>query len=222
MSDRAVINVCFHGIGIPSRELEPGESRYWVTQPQFEAIVDEITLWPSAQISFDDGNQSDVEFGLPALVERGLTAAFFVLAGRLDSPGSLNPPDIVDLSRAGMTIGTHGMNHRSWRGMDPDTRRQELVLSRDRITEVAGRRIDQAALPLGQYDRRLLSYLRQLGYQSVHTSDRRQGRIGSWLQPRFSVRSHDSPQTVREAVQASLRPFRRVRLTAVGFAKRYR
>ena len=222
MGDGAVVNVCFHGIGTPSRELEPGESRYWVTEQQFESILDEVASWPSVQISFDDGNKSDVEFGLPALVERGLTATFFVLAGRLDSVSSLDPGDIVDLCSAGMTVGTHGMNHRSWRGMDAETRHRELSDARERIAEIAGRSVDQAALPLGQYDRRLLSHLRRLGYQSVHTSDRRLARAGSWLQPRFSVRADDSAQSMREAVKSAQQSRRRMKLEAVGLVKRLR
>ena len=222
MGEGAVVNVCFHGIGTPSRELEPGESPYWVTEQQFESILDEIATWSSLQISFDDGNKSDVELGLPALVERGLTATFFVLAGRLDSVGSLDPGDIVDLSSAGMTVGTHGMNHRSWRGMDAETRQRELADARERIAEIAGCSVDQAALPLGQYDRRLLSHLRRLGYKSVFTSDRRLARGGSWLQPRFSVRYDDSPQTMREAIRAARKPNQRVKLEAAGLAKRVR
>ncbi len=142
---------------------------------QFESILDEIASWPSVQISFDDGNKSDVEFGLPALVERGLTATFFVLAGRLDSVGSLDPGDIVDLCSAGMTVGTHGMNHRSWRGMDAETRHRELSDARERIAEIAGRSVDQAALPLGQYDRRLLVASPATGLSSLCTP-----AIGAW------------------------------------------
>ena len=219
MGEGAVVNVCFHGIGTPSRELEPGESQYWVTEQQFESILDEIAAWPSLQISFDDGNKSDVELGLPALIERGLTATFFVLAGRLDSAGSLDPADVAELCSAGMTVGTHGMNHRSWRGMDAETRQRELSDARERIAEISGRSVDQAALPLGQYDRRLLSHLRRLGYQSVHTSDRRLARAGMWLQPRFSVRSDDSPQTIREAVRSARMLRHRLKLEAAGLAK---
>lgn len=222
MSDRAVINACFHGIGTPSRELESGESRYWIALPQFESILDEIASWPSMQISFDDGNRSDVEFGLSAVLQRGLTATFFVLAGRLQTAGSLNAADIVDLCSAGMTIGTHGMDHRSWRAMDSMTRRRELIAAREQISEIAGHVVDRAALPLGQYDRRLLSHLKEVGYRSVYTSDRRPARAGSWLQPRFSVRSDDSPQTLRQAVQAARLPRERLKREAAGLVKRLR
>ena len=51
------------------------------------------------RISFDDGNASDLEIGLPALLERGLTATFFVLAGRLGRPGSLDADEVARCSR---------------------------------------------------------------------------------------------------------------------------
>ena len=73
VADR-LLNICFHGIGTPGRALEPGEDRYWITSDEFHRILDEIATWPSTRISFDDGNASDLEIGLPALVERGLTA----------------------------------------------------------------------------------------------------------------------------------------------------
>lgn len=222
MTDKSLINICFHGIGNPGRELEPGESRYWISVQQFDAILDEIALWPSLRISFDDGNHSDVEFGLPALAKRGLKATFFVLAGRLGEAGSIDTAGIAELSKAGMTIGTHGMGHRSWRGMDASTEQMELMAARRQIAEVARCSVDEAALPLGQYDRRLLYQLKRLGYQAVHTSDRRQARAGSWLQPRFSVRAEDTAQTLRRQVKAARRIDRKLKLEAVGAIKRFR
>ena len=49
------------------------------------------------RLSFDDGNSSDVEIALPALRERGLPRRFFVVAGRLDRPGSLSRDDVREL-----------------------------------------------------------------------------------------------------------------------------
>jgi peptidoglycan/xylan/chitin deacetylase (PgdA/CDA1 family) len=217
-----VVNVCFHGIGKPRRELEPGEAPYWVAEDQFLAILDEVATWPSVRVSFDDGNSSDVDLALPALVERGLTADFFVLAGRLDSPGSLDADGVRELHRNGMTVGTHGMSHRSWRGMDARTREDELVVARDRLAEVVGEPVDRAACPLGRYDRQLLTEMRRLGYTRVFTSDRRAARAGAWLQPRFSVRAPDTPGSMRD--QALTRPglLRRSKLSAVGVVKRLR
>jgi hypothetical protein len=133
MADDHVINVCFHGVGKPTRELEPGEAGYWISEDQFNRILDEVVTWPAVRLSFDDGNTSDLEIALPALLERGLRADFFALAGRLDMPGALDPDGVRELHRYGMRIGTHGMRHRSWRGMDADTSHDELVAARDAL-----------------------------------------------------------------------------------------
>jgi len=222
MAADSVLNICFHGIGTPRRELEPGEDAYWIKADRYVQILDEIATWPSARISFDDANASDVEFGLPALVERGLSAQFFVLAQRLDSPGSLGTGDIHELVGRGMLIGTHGMSHRSWQRMDAATRTEELVEARQLIEEVAGTAVTQAACPMGRYDRHLLSELRRLGYQRVYTSDRQVARRDHWLQPRFSVRRTDTPESMRRIALSGLSPARRARDGIVSSIKRWR
>lgn len=217
-----LVNICFHGVGTPARPLEDGEAPYWVERDLFLRVLDDVMTWPRVDLSFDDGNASDVEIALPALVERGLTARFFVLAGRLDLPGSLGRDDVRTLQSAGMTIGTHGMHHRPWRAMNAADRADELVEARRRIQEAAGSPVDEAACPLGRYDRRLLAELRRLGYRRVHTSDRRAARAGAWVQPRFSVRSHDSVTSLREQALTPAPAITRLRLHATGLIKQLR
>lgn len=216
------LNICFHGVGTPARPMEEGEARYWVTRDAFLRILDEVARWPQAVLSFDDGNASDVEIALPALVERGLTATFFVLAGRLDQAGSVSRDDVRALGEAGMGVGTHGMDHRPWRGMSSAERDLELVTARAMIAEVSGAPVHEAACPLGRYDRRLLGDLRRLGYQRVHTSDRRPARSSSWLQPRFSVVSDDTVESLRHNVLQPPDLRRRARNLAVAAIKPYR
>lgn len=217
-----MINICFHGIGTPQRETEPGEDRYWISEDLFHAVLDEIRTWPDVRISFDDGNTSDVEIGLPALLARGLTADFFVLASRLESTGSLDEKAVRQLHESGMTIGSHGMWHRPWRGMDPDTRQAELVTARERLAEVAGVPVDIAACPLGRYDRELIGHMRRLGYTRVYTSDRRPARAGSWLQPRYSLRRDDTVDGLRAEALRGPGALKRMKLEAVGVVKRLR
>ena len=222
MVEDRIINICFHGVGTPRRELEAGEAGYWVSADRFRRILDEITTWPSVRITFDDGNASDAEIALPALVERELCADFFVLAGRLGTGGSLDEDAVRELRRRGMGIGTHGMCHRSWRGMDAGVRHDELVAARERLSVVAGAAIDSAACPLGRYDRRVLAELRRLGYQRVFTSDRRPARRSAWLQPRYSVRHDDTPETLRAAALGRPPLLQRAQSAAVGVVKRWR
>ena len=222
MTSDSVVNICFHGVGTPQRELEPGEDVYWVGADQFRRILDELVTWPAVRISFDDGNASDLEIGLPGLVERKLRADFFVLAGRLDSAGSLDRAGVRELHQQGMGIGSHGMRHRSWRGMDQETRHAELVTARELLAEVAQTSVDTAACPLGRYDRGLLRALRELGYTRVFSSDRRLARQSAWLQPRYSVRRQDTAESLRAEVLTRPTLRSRSRASAVGLVKRWR
>lgn len=217
-----LLNLTFHGIGDPGRELEPGEARYWVTTPSYAAIVAAVAGLPRVAISFDDGNASDVRLGLPVLLDHGLTATFFVLAGRLDTDGSLSSADVRHLVSEGMQIGTHGMDHVSWRGMDDQTVVRELVDARAAIAGVAGCDVVAAACPLGRYDRTSLGHLRRLGYERVYTSDRRPARADAWLQSRYSVTREDTPESILELATQHPSIGVRVRRAAVGVWKQLR
>lgn len=195
------VNLCFHGIGTCEREREPGEAHYWVRETVFLGILDGVRDERHVRLSFDDGNRSDVDIAAPALEERGLRAAFFPLAGRLDDPASLAPADIRALRAAGMTIGSHGWSHVPWRGLNGADARREVVEARTVLEEAGGVIIDEAALPLGRYDRRILRHAKRAGYRHVYTSDRFPARGGSWLQARYSVTADDTVESVMRLVR---------------------
>ncbi|HEX6872231.1 MAG TPA: polysaccharide deacetylase family protein [Micromonosporaceae bacterium] len=220
MAER-VIHMLFHGIGTPRRELEPGEDRYWVGVDQFQELLAEVAGWPQARISFDDGNLSDLDHGLPALTARGLTATFFIIAGRLGQPGSVDADGVRELRRHGMRIGSHGMWHRPWRGLTSEQVQEEFVAARERLAGVVGEPVDEAACPLGQYDRAVLAALRREGYRRVYTSDRRPANPDAWLQARYSVRREDTAAGLR-AIVFDRSPLTRARAGAAGLVKRWR
>lgn len=217
-----VLNLCFHGIGDPGRELEPGEDAYWIDPVTFGEILDVVRLRPEVRLSFDDANASDATIALPELRARELRASFFVVAKRLDRPGSLTRDEVRLLHAAGMTIGNHGMTHRPWRGLDPGDQDREYVAAREAIAAVIGAPVHHAALPLGRYDRRSINRLRRLGYRSVHTSDRRWAREGHWMQPRFSIHRGDTADWVEQELLRPPSPTTRARGALVGTAKRWR
>jgi peptidoglycan/xylan/chitin deacetylase (PgdA/CDA1 family) len=205
MADDSVTNFCFHGIGRPQRNLEPGEAAYWIGADFFHRVLDQLVGRSDVAISFDDGNASDQTDGLPALVERGLTATFFALAGRLGQAGSVDGSALRELRTQGMSIGSHGMHHVPWRALNEATRREELEDARAVLAEASEGAVVEAALPLGRYDRRVLTQLRILGYQRVYSSDRLAARQGDWFQPRYSVRADDTPETIRRLLQGPTR-----------------
>ncbi|MFN0030179.1 MAG: polysaccharide deacetylase family protein [Acidimicrobiales bacterium] len=216
-----MINICFHGIGIPGRRLEPGEDRYWIRSDTYYTLLDEIASRSDVHVSFDDGNASDVEIGLPGLLERGLSASFFVVAGRVGGAGSLCQDELRELQRQGMEIGSHGMDHRPWPDLRNEARHDELEGARHRLEELLDAKVDTAAVPLGRYNRRLLNDLKRLGYRRVYTSDRRHScSPDAWLQPRFSVRKQDTVSNLRAEVLGQPPASRRLTTNVKSIYKR--
>jgi peptidoglycan/xylan/chitin deacetylase (PgdA/CDA1 family) len=182
------INLTFHGVGDHERALDPGEQAVWLSAGQLASALDRAAGCTEVRITFDDGNASDLELALPALRARGLSATFFVVAGRLGEPGFLDASAVRELAAAGMTIGCHGMLHRRWRGLDEGALLEELVDARRVLEDVVRRPVAQAACPFGAYDRRVLRALRRCGYERVFTSDRGTARSDAWVQARNTVR----------------------------------
>jgi peptidoglycan/xylan/chitin deacetylase (PgdA/CDA1 family) len=219
---KRMVNICFHGVGVPGRELEPGEHNYWISSAFFAQVLDIIEGRPDVRLSFDDGNASDVEIALPELRRRNLTASFFPLAARIGKAGSVDEPGLRALAESGMTIGTHGMWHKPWRGMTSAQLDEELVSARRMIAEHSGVAVDTAACPLGSYDRMVLARLRRLGYVSVFTSDRSRSSHNAWLQARFSIRESDDLHSVRTILDGQTSPRSRLIQAARITAKRLR
>lgn len=221
MTGDPVVVLTVHGIGAPPRALDPGEHRTWVSVEQFEQALDAVVGRPDVRLTFDDGNASDVDIALPRLVERGLTAHFFLLAGRLGEHGRVDADGVRELVDAGMSIGSHGWAHRDWRRLDPSEVHDEIVEAPRRLASVAGRPVTTAAVPFGSYDRTVLTRLRAAGTERVYTSDGGPTTPDRWLQSRTSLREDTAVDDVRGLFERT--PLaRRVHRAAVTWVKRHR
>ncbi len=167
------IAVAFHGIGHPVRPLEPGEARYWISEDLFLRFLDLVAAHrdpANIRLTFDDANDSDFHIARPALHERGLTGSFFIITSRLDNPGSLSSAQLRTLSER-MEIGSHGVDHVDWRGLDPARLEEELAGSKRVLERCVGRAVTVASIPYGRYNARVLAAVRAAGYTTVYSSD---------------------------------------------------
>jgi peptidoglycan/xylan/chitin deacetylase (PgdA/CDA1 family) len=197
-----VVNLCFHGIGAPGRELEPDEGQFWVSEEQFGELLEVVRREPSLRLTFDDGNASDVELALPALKRAGLSASFFLIAGRIGQRGSVDADGVRELARAGMTVGNHGLRHRPWRALDADAEREELLDAQAAIAGAAGKAVDEASFPFGQYDRSALRAVRRAGFRRVYTVDGGPARADAWLQSRHTITSSETAASLEAVARA--------------------
>src|SRR5262249_34924896 len=103
VAPRERLILIFHGLGAAPDRIESAERPYWCDKDRFGSIIDGIRTLPShvsVELHFDDGNISDATIALPALVNRGLAASFFVCAGRIGQPGYLDSSAINDIISA--------------------------------------------------------------------------------------------------------------------------
>lgn len=221
MRSQLLTNLCFHGIGVPDRNVEPDEEPYWIGTDVFTEILD-YAIGREIAISFDDGNSSDVEIALPRLVERGLSASFFPIADQIGKPGRADAKGLRSLRAAGMTIGSHGMRHIRWRRLTDDTITEEFVEAREIIENEAATSVATIACPFGIYDRRSLARLRALNYRHVYTSDRASAKSAAWFQPRYTVRRGETVDDVRAIAENAPTRGDRAAATARITVKRWR
>ena len=203
----------FHGIGEPPPTVPDGERRFWVAREVLEATLDQVATRSDVSVTFDDGNRSDADIALPALVKRGLSARFFVLSDRLEQPGYLDADDLRVLAAAGMSVGCHGVGHRPWTGLDTNELRDELDAARSLLEDAVGAPVTEASCPFGIYDRRVLRQLRSMGFERVYTSDGGRTDPNAWLQARNTVEAgwEPTPERLSGREPASTRLVRRAK-----------
>lgn len=221
------LTLLLHGIGTPHDAVTAEESFFWVTRQAFATLLDRIVERRAgadipAVITFDDGNDSDVLIAMPELAKRGLKAMFFICAGRIGAPHYLDRAAIADLLAAGMEIGTHGKDHRNWRGLDEANLDAELGEARRRIEDVCGMPVTKAAIPFGSYDRHVLKRLRRERFECVYTSDRGLARSDAWLKSRDTMDSTWQEADVAELLAAKPPLKARLRREAAMLYKRLR
>ncbi|NOD65590.1 MULTISPECIES: polysaccharide deacetylase family protein [unclassified Ruegeria] len=212
----------FHGVGTPDRTLEPGEAPYWLSISQFHDVLDQIAGASDSTcftLTFDDSNLSDHDIALPALVARGLRAQFFILTGRIGQRGSLDTSHIKALSEAGMTIGSHGINHVAWPRLSDAELEQELRLSRTRLEDICGHPVTEAGIPFGRYDARVLRALHAAGYTAAWSSDGGKYRPQAFLRPRTSLRGDMTNPGIRAVLDGQMARSQQLR-RMVGMLRR--
>ncbi|QYU70255.1 polysaccharide deacetylase family protein [Leptolyngbya sp. 15MV] len=169
----------FHGVGVPGHALEDGEADYWVSEARFAEMANHVAANHArrVELTFDDGNASDLA-AARVLHGLGLSAAFFVLVGRIGKPGYLSVADIGELRSLGMEVGLHGRDHVDLRRADDATMRSEIDLAREELADICHAPVTSMAIPYGLYDRRVWNYLARTDFRRIHTSDRGTAKPG--------------------------------------------
>jgi len=169
-----------HGIGDPPPYVPVEEWPYWISEASFVGTL-ALVRNASARLTIDDGNASDVEIAMPALIHAGMTATFFIPSDRVGTRHYLSEYDIRTLYAAGMEIGSHGCTHLRWTTVSDAEIARDVTDSIERLSAIIGAPVRSVAVPYGACDRRVLRTLQRLGLQRVYTSFRGPELPDAWL-----------------------------------------
>lgn len=161
-------------------------------------------------ITFDDCPAALLDFAVPELLRRGMTATFFAVAGKLGGSNDWDvgnaPPvplmtaaSLRELAACGFEIGSHGLHHLHLRECPPETIASEMSESRQRLQEITGQSVDFFAYPFGEYPANYAGQCRAAGYRGAVSifSSARNVAADQYCMRRILVHEGDHPARFR-------------------------
>lgn len=202
MGDRLII-LNFHGLGTPPAWAPSSEAPYWLSMERFKRILKLIESRNDVEMTFDDGNMSDLTMAVPALLDNRRKATFFIVAERIGQKGYLGTKEVEGLLAAGMAVGNHGWRHERWTDVPSCQLSSDLQNAAARIAQLTQQPVYEVACPFGCYNRRVLSVLKRLESRPIYTSDGGATEKGAWLRARMTIREDSSIRTIQELLSNS-------------------
>jgi len=209
---RASARLIYHDVVAPAHREQVGFSTavadvYKLTPEQFTAHLEAIAasgaqvgLDPAQEtvmLTFDDGGASAPGIA-DELERRGWRGAFFVVTGKIGSPGFVDVQQVRELARRGHLVGSHSHTHPAYMGrLDQHALAEEWTTSRQVLQEVLRAPPSSAAVPGGSVSRALLEAVAAAGYRRLYTSTprlraRRHGELEVF--GRHTIWAGDPPQ----------------------------
>jgi peptidoglycan/xylan/chitin deacetylase (PgdA/CDA1 family) len=208
------IALCYHDV-LPTLPGSGGGPQHFTTSlTGFECMLDTIRqqgligcslleAWqdPSNKrvaITFDDGDKGQFVYAVPALVERGMTATFYITTEWVGRSGYVSWSDLHEMVAAGMSIQSHTRSHPFLSELSAAALVSELTDSKRTLEDKLGVEVREIAFPGGDAPaRRLRGLIAESGYDiAVGTRwGKNTGRSEQTVQVplrRCTVRGHTS------------------------------
>ncbi len=161
-------------------------------------------------LTFDDGYQGIYENAINFLLRKKIETIVFVVAGQIagqvDGSPIMDRKELLELRKAGITIGSHGVSHKPIDSLV--LLELELTRSKEILEDILSEPIELFSAPNGILPKELSQQYSEelflnLGYKKVFTSE-----IGiydgGFFVPRIVVRKTDTLKTIEKILQFDL------------------
>ncbi len=118
----------------------------------------------TVSITFDDGTIDNFTHAFPVLRKMGFPATIFMITSNIGRPGWLSEEDLKILDDAGMTIGSHTVNHAFLPELSPEKIRHELIESKKRLEVILGHEVKLFSYPAGGVTPAIEQAVKDAGY----------------------------------------------------------
>jgi peptidoglycan/xylan/chitin deacetylase (PgdA/CDA1 family) len=157
-----------------------------------------------AQITFDDGEQSQYHNALAQLSKRGISATYFVNPGLVGTEAKfLSWTQLRELQAAGHSIQSHGYSHKFLTTCSGEELTQEISGSRKMLEDKLSVAVDAISVPGGRWDRRVIEACVRAGYKRIFISEPwiNTEIFGVKVIGRFMVRRSTTLEELKKMVQ---------------------
>ncbi|PCI71142.1 MAG: hypothetical protein COB38_06510 [Gammaproteobacteria bacterium] len=148
-------------------------------------------------ITFDDGHLSNYLVAFPRLLEKKLSAEFYINTNMVGTEYFMSWAQLKEMYDAGMSIQSHGHNHHYFSDMTDSEITEELKTSKELIESNIGNLVTVFAPPGGRTNKRVTRIAKSLGYKCIANS--RPGIVPffrSFEVPRFAILKHTNTNTI--------------------------
>lgn len=227
ISTPRILVLTYHSVGPLERSISienfAAQMQFLKDRAQVVALAQLLSPQPLPQgitcsVTFDDGYAAVYDHALPVLRSLGLTATVYLTAaavgdenanGCLKDPGlfpeqpMLTWPQVRDLDRNGIRIGSHLNRHVDLTRLSREPALVELTSSRKRIEDHTGSHCSDLSYPWGRTSPQVAAWAQECGYRSAVTS--RHGPVvpgtSPFAIPRLDVRPEYTLDDFRAIVE---------------------
>lgn len=166
-------------------------------------------------VTFDDGFAVTHDQALPILVRHGIPATMFLVSDRVAGHNDwmtgrgfprrelMSREQMLEMGRAGITLGSHTRNHARLREADAGALEDEIAGSKRILEDLLGQEVAYFAYPFGQYNEAGRDMVEQAGYRAACStrSGFNNAAVDRFQLRRIEMFGTDTPWRFRQKLQ---------------------